>query len=184
MKNFLILFIVLAAFVQDAWAEPSESAHFLMNELASLMDLGIYKLEKDIRRLQKDLLVNHTAPFDVSVNYRWDENEITIQLTYGYEGNPPKKIIQIGIKKVFQQLKGFLGVSEKGQVYHKRGFSKVSDYFSHEGYLIKNRPKNLEKEIDRMIELKVIYSIQNFSRIFECKNMLAGSSIDKIVCAE
>lgn len=184
MKKLIAISTFLMLFAQTVWAEPTESAHFLMNEPVSLMDLGIYRLEKDIKGLQKDLVVNHTAPFDVSVNYRWDENEITIQLTYGYEGNPPKKIIQIGIKKVFQQLKGFLGVSEKGQVYHKRGFSKVSDYFSHEGYVIKNRPKDLEKEIDRMIELKVIYSIQNFSRIFECKNMLVGSSIDKIVCSE
>ena len=51
MKNFLILFIVLAAFVQDVWAEPTESAHFLMNEPVSLMDLGIYKLEKKLNPL-------------------------------------------------------------------------------------------------------------------------------------
>jgi len=184
LKIFALIFIFLMLFVQPVRAEPNESAHFLMNEPASLMDLGIYKLEKDILGLQKHLVVNRTTPFDVSVNYNWDENRITIQLTYGYEGNPSKKIIKNGIKNVFQQIKGFLGVNEKGQVYHKRGFSKASDYFSHEGYLIKDRPKDLEKKIDQIVELKVVYSVQNFSRIFQCKNMLVGRRIDEIVCSD
>jgi hypothetical protein len=182
MKKRFTVLIFLLLYAQTAQAEPSPTTHFLMNEPASLLDLGIYKLEKDIKGLQKDLVVNHTTPFDISVDYNWDENRIAIQMTYGYEGNPPKKIIRIGIKKVFQRLKGFLGVDPQGKVYHKRGFSKVSDYFSHEGYVIKNRPKDLEKEIDQIVELKVIYSVQNFSRLSECKNMLVGRRVSEIVC--
>ena len=100
-----------------------------MNEPVSLLDFGIYKLEKDIKEYQKDLEINYTAPFDASVDYNWDENTIVIQLTYGYEGNPPQKIIRAGIKKVFQLVKSFFGVNTKGEVYHKRGFSKVSESF-------------------------------------------------------
>ena len=184
MKKLFGVLLLLLIFVQNSAAEPTPSAHFLMNEPVSLMDLGIYKLEKDIKGLQDKLTVNHTAPFNVSVDYNWDENKIAIQLTYGYEGNPPKKIIQNGIKKVFQVVKGFLGVNAQGKVYHKSGFSKVSEYFSHEGYVIKDRPKYIEKEIDQIVELKVIYSIQNFSRIFECKNMLVGRAFNEIVCTD
>ena len=184
MRNFLVLFIVLAAFVQDAGAEPTESANFLMNEPVSLLDFGIYKLEKDLKGLGKDLAINYSTPFDISVRYDWEKNKIVIQFTYGYERNPPPKTILIGVQKVLKQIKGFLGVDPKGKVYHKRGFSKVADYFSHQGYLTQNRPKELEKEIDQMIELSVIYSIQNFSRIFECRHMLTDSRIDKVVCTE
>ena len=42
----------------------------------------------------------------------------------------------------------------------------------------------LENEIDRMIEICVIYSIQNFTRIFQCRHRLTGSNIDKAVCTE
>ncbi len=184
MKALYIMIFFLLGWVHPVQAEPNPSARFLMNEPVSLLDFGIYKLEKDIKGLQKDLTIHYTDPFDISVDYKWDENRIVIQLTYGYEGNPPRKTLQVGIKNVFRLVKSFLGVNPKGEVYHKRGNSKVADYFSHKGYIVKNRPKVLEKEIDKMIEVRVTYSVQNYSRIFECKNMLVGSSIDELVCTD
>ena len=184
MKNVLIPLILLAALVQVAGAEPDGSAKFLMDAPVSLLDFGIYKLEKDLKGLKKDLAVQRAFPFNIAVNYDWEKNNIVIQLTYGYEGNPPPKTIRNGVRNVLKHIRGFLGVDPKGKVYHKRGFSKAADYFSHQGYIIKNRPPALEKNIDQMIALSVIYSVQNFSRIFECRQMLTGSQVDKVGCTE
>ena len=184
MKNVLVLFLFLTALASDAGADPDESAKFLMNEPVSLLDLGVYKLEKDLKGFRKDLSVHHALPFDIAVNYDWGVNKIVIQLTYGYEGNPPPKTIRNGVRNVFKKIRSFLGVDPEGKVYHKRGFSKAADYFSHQGYVMKNRPPALEKNIDRMTEFKAIFSVQNFSRIFECRQMLTGSRVGDAACQE
>jgi len=184
MKKLLVLFMLFTALAPDAGAEPNEAAKFLINEPVSLLDFGIYRLEKDLNGLKRNLAVHHALPFDITVNYDWEKNKIIIQLTYGFEGNPPPKTIRNGVRNVLKQIRGFLGVDSKGKVYHKRGFSKAADYFSHEGYLIKNRPAALEQHIDQMTVLSVIYSVQNYSRIFECRQTLTASRVDQTVCSE
>lgn len=180
----MILFVLLFVLVQGAAAEPNQSVKFLMNQPVSLLDFGIYRLEKDLKKIKKELALYHALPFDIAVNYDWENNKILIRLTYGYERNPPRKTIQKGVRHVIKQIRGFLGVDPKGKVFHKRGFSKAADYFSHQGYIIQNRPEALEKDIDEMIVLNVVYSVQNFSRIFECRQALTDSRAGKVSCKE
>jgi hypothetical protein len=118
------------------------------------------------------------------VDYDWDENKITIVLSYGDPGNPPVKEIKSEMKSVVAALKKNFGVAPTGEPFQKGGFSSVGDHFTHRGYSKKNMPQNLKREIDNMVEIKIIFYVQNYSRYFECRNRLVGSSSETITCTD
>jgi hypothetical protein len=184
MKYFIIIVCLLAASVQSLWAEPNETSTFLINDPISLLDFGMYKLENDIKSYRDDLPIKHQPPYSVFVDYDWDENKIFIVLSYGTPGNPLIKEIKNEIKKVLIILKRNFGVGPKGEPFQKGGFSSISDYFSHRGYTKKNIPQTFKKDIDQLMVFKVVYYVQNYSRYFECRNMLVGNSIDDIQCTD
>jgi len=81
-------------------------------------------------------------------------------------------------------LKKKFGIAATGEPFQKGGFSSIADYFSHRGYSKKNMPQNLRPEIDKLVEIKIIFYVQNYSRYFECRNRLAGSSSEDITCTD
>jgi len=172
--------IGLVALAQIAQAEPGQSAKFLMNEPTSLLDFGIYKLENHIRSYKDTLRIKHQPPDSVFVDYNWDKNRIIIGLSYGEAGKPRIEEIKNEIQAAINALKGRYGVGADGKLLHKGLYSGISEYFSHKGYQSKGRPEGLEKEIDQMVELKVVYHIQNYSRYFECSSMFLG---DELICS-
>ena len=175
---------LLAAFVPQAQAEPNESANFLINDSVSLLDFGIYKLENEIKGFRNDLTIRFQPPHSSFVDYDWDENKIVIVLSYGDPGNPPIKEIKSEIKVVVAALKKKFGVGPTGEPFQKGGFSSIGDYFSHRGYTKKNMPQNLRREIDNLVEIKIIFYVQNYSRYFECRNRLTGNSSGKNTCTD
>lgn len=184
MKIFLIIVCLLAASVQGLQAEPNETSTFLINDPISVLDFGMYKLEKDINAYRNDLPIKHQPPHSVFVDYDWDENKIFIVLSYGEPGNTPITEIKTEIKKILTVLKRNFGVNIKGEPFQKNGFSTIAEYFSHRGYTKKNIPQNFKKDIDQMVVFKVVYYVQNYSRYFECRNMLVGNSIEGIQCTD
>lgn len=184
MKNAVMAVCLLAAFVPQSQAEPNESANFLINDSVSLLDFGIYKLENEIKEFRNDLTIRFQPPHSSFVDYDWDENKITIVLSYGDPGNPPVKEIKSEIVSVVAALKKNFGVGPTGEPFQKGGFSRVGDYFSHRGYTKKNMPQHLKRDIDNMVEIKIIFYVQNYSRFFECRNRLVGSSSEKITCTD
>jgi hypothetical protein len=105
-------------------------------------------------------------------------------LSYGDPANPPVKEIKSGIKTVVAALKKKFGIAATGEPFQKGGFSSIADYFAHRGYSKKNMPQNLRSEIDKLVEIKIIFYVQNYSRYFECRNRLAGSSSEDITCTD
>lgn len=170
--------------VQNAHADPNTTAQFLMNDPVSLLDFGIYRLENEIKIHRDTLVIKHKPPHTVFVDYNWEENKIEIKLAYGDVSNPPMAEIKKEIITILGALKKILGVSPTGKAYHKDGFSNVPEYFSHKGYISQNRPQNVEKEIDQLVEFKVVYYVQNYSRYFECKNSLISDSAKGLTCSD
>ena len=180
--QIIIVVSLLAAIVTQARAAPNASAHFLINDSVSLLDFGIYKLENEIKRFRDDLTVRFQPPYSSFVDYDWDENKMTIVLSYGDPGNPPIKDMKNDIKAVLAALKKNFGIGPTGEPFQKGGFSNIGDYFVHRNYTKKNMPQNLRRDIDNMIEIKIIFYVQNYSRYFECRNRLVGKSSDEITC--
>ena len=184
MKIAILTVCLLAAGLQQVQAEPNESAKFLIHDAVSLMDFGIYKLENDIKGLRDDLTIRFQPPHSSFVDYDWDANKIVIVLSYGDPGNPPIKELKTEIRSVVATLKKNFGIAPTGEPFQAGGFSSVGDYFSHRGYTKKNTPPNLRREIDHLVEIKIIFYVQNYSRYFECRNRLVGSSIEETRCTD
>ena len=183
MKIAIMIGCLLAACLQQVRAEPNESAKFLINDAVSLMDFGIYKLETDIKGLRNDLTIRFQPPHSSFVDYDWDANKIVIVLSYGDPGNPPIKELKTEITSVVAALKKNFGVAPTGEPFQAGGFSSMGDYFSHRGYTKKNMPPNLRRDIDHLVEIKIIFYVQNYSRYFECRNRLVGNSSEEISCS-
>jgi hypothetical protein len=183
MKKIINSVLLLMLLVPNAYADPNTTAQFLMDDPVSLLDFGVYKLENEIKVHRKALVIKRQPPHTVFVDYNWEENKIEIKLAYGDVGNPPIAEIKREIITILGTLKKILGVSPAGKAYHKDGFSSVPEYFSHKGYISKNKPKNVEKEIDQLVEFKVVYYVQNYSRYFECKNSLISDSAKELTCS-
>lgn len=182
MKIAAIIVCLLAVWVSQARTEPNESANFLINDSVSLLDFGLYKLENEIKRVQNDLTIRFQPPHSSFADYDWDENKIVIVLSYGDPGNPPVKEIKAEMKLIVAALKKNFGIAQTGEPFQKGGYGSVGDYFSHRGYTKKNMPQNLRREIEKLVEIKVVFYVQNYSRYFECRNRLVGSSSDEITC--
>lgn len=184
MKKSILPVLLLLLWIQNVFADPNKTAQFLMNDPISLLDFGSYKLENEIKVHRNSLVIKHNPPHTVFVDYNWEENKIEIKLSYGDVGNPPKAEIKKEIIAIVGALKKILGVTPAGKTYHKDGFSSVPEFFSHKGYISKDRPKDVEKEIDLLVEFKVVYYVQNYSRYFECRNPLMSDSAKGLICSD
>ncbi|MEW6671311.1 MAG: hypothetical protein AB1427_06380 [Thermodesulfobacteriota bacterium] len=184
MKILILIVSLLAAGATPSLAEPDEGASFLINDSVSMLDFGIYKLENEIRAIRNDLTIRFEPPYSAFVDYDWDKNKIMIVLSYGDPGDPPVKEIKSEITTVVAALKKKFGVTPAGDPFEKGGFSSIGDYFSHRGYTRKNTPRNLRRDIDKLVEIKILFYVQNYSRYFECRNRLVGSSSENIICTD
>lgn len=184
LRKMFFLTVLLLGLTTRLAAEPNETARFLMNDPITLMDFGMYRLEKDIRAFQEKLAIKQQKPHTVLVDYFWDDNRIKIILSYGDTLNPPKMEIEAEIRRVVARLKEKFGIDTSGNVRGVGGYSAVAEYFSHRSFVSQGRPTGIEKEIDKMVEIKVVYYVQNYTRYFECRNLLVGSPVDGMMCSD
>jgi len=182
LKKAIVLLLLLAGLAAPVWAEPDETSGFLINDSVSMLDFGLYRLENAVNALRQELFIKFEPPYSSFVDYSWDENRIVIVLSYGNPGNPPIKEIKADIKTVVAALKKKFGVKPNGQPLQQGGSSTVADFFVHKGFNRKSMPPDMRQKIDRLVEIKVVFYVQNYSRYFECRNRLVGDSSDKIVC--
>ena len=74
--SILSLLVLMTINGRQLRAEPGPVGTWLMNEPASLWDLGMLRLEEYISEMKEThLQVNYTE----DINYDWDENRIMIQ---------------------------------------------------------------------------------------------------------
>ena len=62
--------VLLIGLASKAWAEPSSEIKFLMDRPVSMLDWGMFKLERQLG----------IADIDASVSYFWEENEVRISI--------------------------------------------------------------------------------------------------------
>ncbi|MEE9117701.1 MAG: hypothetical protein V3U02_03765 [Calditrichia bacterium] len=143
-------------------AEPTPTVSYLMNEPASMLDLGLMRLERLMNEMNLDLSVDNNIPSDMSASYDLDSNKIVIIITYNtyikHDKNPPKDIK----KSVTSMVNNF-----------KLIFASIGPFFKHTGYTIKNEPENLLEEIDKITEIKVVF----WGTSIQCISPLKGNEI-------
>lgn len=130
MKKFLLIIIFLFICL-IGFSEPSEGINWLLNEPVSMMDLGCYKLEREIKEAIKtsDTLKNIKISF---VNFNYSRGKIEIVL-----------ICEIKSKQDVEDIiKSLLS-----------GGPISSTLFYHYQYSKTKEPNNLDEEIYKNTEI-------------------------------
>jgi len=170
----VITFLILAN-PQIICAEPSETIKYLINEPASLFDLGLYRLNKELLKVSIGCTAKD-APLvrSISAEYNWELNRIEINIRYIYGA---KKLPQ-NLKKIItydiNQQKNYLNIdSSTGKPFGQQSYLKK--YFTHLGYKNKDMPKDLGKKLDHITVFIVkVYGLEAYGP--EPKEELVGWS--------
>jgi hypothetical protein len=180
----LIIVFILFIVVGISKAEPTPTISYLMKTPVSMLDFGIFKLEKELDewadRIFGDARIVNNRPL-TKVEYLYSSNRIKIKLSYTFTGEKAEKDIQkVDVKseiiRVLKRLK-FLkfGLSLKTQKPVKDYCSTIDRFFSHQGYVLKNEPKNLGKELDQIT--KIYVELWNGKDWVKCKSPLIGNKV-------
>ncbi len=150
-------------------AEPGPTARWLMDEPATMMDLGTSKLEA--------VLLNRMKVASVSVAYDWDANRIRITYVETVNGENAANKKQMCAKRV-RILRQFLGINSRtGKAVLPNSTSNLARYFGHSGFAPSNMPKNLWQRLDQITEFKVVIASHPGEKDLRCQAPLLGTKI-------
>lgn len=142
--------------VSATCADPGPVVQWLMNEPASLFDIGIWKLDLELERISE---IELEWAMSAYADYDWARNRITIKARvskFQSRGEDPIKQLKRGCRSWMEHLR-----SNGGVLIYSSGYipdsksSKYSDYFAHFGYNNENQPKDYRQKLDEIIELRV-----------------------------
>lgn len=141
MRSCLIVVtIVLAA--NAAGAGPDNITSYLMNKQASMMDLGMLRLQIDLGEKG-------------SVAYDWDSDKIQVgKFTfYVSEGEADS---EKHCSNWFSEMRGNAGiVATSGKPFMNQSFWATK--FAHSGWVDNSNPDNLYAELDKKFSLQCIH---------------------------
>jgi hypothetical protein len=147
MKRILLAALVVLVVSGGAKADPGPVVQWLMNEPASLFDLGMYRLEKDTER-KKIPIFGTSSDIMHYASYDWNKNRIKV----GYVAYviPFTKIL---CKKYLNSARSTLGFVLGGEAV--AGASISAKFFQHNGYHKKSQPNKHMNKLDQIITVTV-----------------------------
>lgn len=178
-KCILIVIFFLFIAVGISKAEPTPTVLYLMKTPVSMLDYGIYRLDRFLKDESKKLINAKDEP-DIEVNYNYDSNRIEIRFSYliqtelSKDYNIKEEITWL-IRKIKESYFGYDHKTGKPSENRKPGGSVIRRFFSHQGYEFKSKPKNLVEELEKITEIYVHVNYQD--RLTKGKSPLIGNEI-------
>lgn len=138
----ILWFCIFAICGQPIFSGPDETTNFLMDEPASLMDLGILRLNLALQ--------NNAAGY---VSYSWDENRIKIAAPYQNVNGPyaTEDAAEEACSKWVTELRRLLGIDPTTGKPFWGQTSLAADFFRHQGFRRMNAPETLYTDVDKLI---------------------------------
>src|SRR3972149_9288044 len=171
IRILIVILIFMCSSYKPVLAEPTPSMSYLMNEPASLFDLGMFKLNKHLKDGWSD---DVTVPQAV---YDFHEDRILIGFM------PFKEIFKIDKGKeycrdIIGRIKILLLVDFRtGETHFPNGMTLKDIFFSHEGFHEKkNEPKNLGSDLAKIIDVGVSVPIEK-GKMLPCRSPLLSKEI-------
>lgn len=129
---FTALFFLTSAGM--VFADPGPATQYLMNEPASLMDLGILRLQRDFSR---PWVTATGDKFGVSANFEYKNDKIELIATLATK-HLKESEIKASCQDIFAQVKQAVGVNPAtGKPVEGEKHSLLGPYyFSHGGYFV------------------------------------------------
>jgi hypothetical protein len=144
-KLIIITALLMCLQVINVNAEPSKKTRYLINEPVSMLDFGIYRLNKRISSYKNSLEINGKLTSAIW-SYNYNDDRLNLHISYHLEKENKEKIKQ----KIKQTVKYI-----KNVIYPSHIKSYISHYFMHEGYTSKNKPDNLYEHIDNIAYINI-----------------------------
>ena len=163
-KRFLLagLMLLTGGF---ALSEPSSHVRYLINEPATLLDLGLFQLKYD--------LADFAQGSTTSTSYDFQANRILIEVQE-HAGRATASEAKARCAELLNGLRARLGVLN-GKPILKDGSALVG-YFSHAGYVTDKEPAQLARHLDTITELHVITSVNGGGSV-ECQAPLVSTTV-------
>ena len=189
MKSFIFLVFVFIPSV--CFSAPDKYTQYLMNEPVSLHDFAIFSTNLDLEDLftDEDFIIigfetikYNKYPQMVWIDYDYDNDSyivfVNIFILNLVKHTKPKDIAEYFIDRVRANL-GYIITKDKKSYYPILGHSTLSSYMGHWGYTKKSEIKDLKKNIDKKISIKLTLNID--SREIICKTTPTDI---KVYCSE
>ena len=146
------------------FANPNNTFQTLMNESVSILDFGLYKLEKFLDQHATSTMQKDKLKLFSSCSFNWDENKLEIVRTLflEYKVEDLKK----ECKLLLNSTKELMNVSNNALLLQN---------FQHVGYTNKNMKNVKDNEIINRTEVQI--TIASLGEIIRCKSMLNENDI-------
>ena len=162
-KNKFLLLLLLITWPCVSMSEPSPEISNLMKDPISMLDFGIYKIDKLLRSELK--LPSKTY---LTVSYNWDKNLIDVQIynaAYKPLVQPSENTYKRKCDNLISDIKIELGYNPHtgksiftDEQEHAQ-LSVIPEYFSHSGFYRKSSKEGW-KEVEKIIKITAKLKIQ------------------------
>ncbi len=175
------------AAVTSARAEPGPVGQWLMNEPASLFDIGMIRLKMEAKTWElQDFAYNtemkeaYGQPPGYIAGYDWDENRIVVQGWLGIKSEE-RPDAELACKKVLSLISDRAGVVPDTGKFSLSDMtnSVFADYFSHIGYEVKDAPEDYKSRLDQifLIKANILLVGEYPKQFFACSRRLLSNKI-------
>jgi hypothetical protein len=172
-KNIILFLAILLSFAVISHAEQTKTIKYLVNEPLTLLDLGLYRLNR---------LVNEDPYGRTNVTFDWENNKIIIHITILEsfvnirKNMKHKKEAYAFASRMINSLRTKLGVnSETGEI--NSGNTRLENCFRPvHGGKNKNEPESLKEDLFDMVEISVTFQGGNVT--IQGKAPLKGTGIN------
>ena len=164
MKKFLLSILVLLLLSTSAYAEPTDSIKYFMNEPVSMFDFGMYQLEKDVDIYIREIYITSIMPmFKLGkltilsyVHYYLDINRIEIRILLNDANKKlTKEDYKIISNKYISLIRLHYGILD-GNIIESIDGRYLSGLFMHRGYKKVNENNNIYIELNNITNIIII----------------------------
>lgn len=187
MKKGIILLFISLLCANVVYAEPTPTIKYLMNEKASLFDIGIIRLEmrfdsfcKSESEYFKSIVPDLSPQYSPAstVLYDWDGNRIIMCMTIFLSSQISFDKLQACSKLIFNLIRTDMGVNyDKGTDLAPNLTPPVVEMFSHQGYQQINAPHILLNELKNIIDITLQFVVMPNKPFYTCKGKLYGTEL-------
>ena len=159
-------------------ADPGPVVNWLMDEPASLFDVGMSRLEREIER--KFEIRDRQREVTSSVHYNWDRNRIYIWANIFWLQKPKEDQMtkfKDDCKSMIGDLRQVGGINRKTGGYNVTP-SVYSWSFQHFGYQTTSAPEDFQTRLDKIITLGVLVAAMDFTEPrVQCRGPLVSNKV-------
>ena len=182
MRAIIVICVVLLA-ASPAAAEPGPIGNWLMSQPLTLWDKGMMAMREDAREAAKAVAAEKGTTHWITVAYDWKDNEIEVSFSvWGFGGELSHQHCNQTRRAFIFGLIGYRTDLDENEISRGRATGQIRTWFSHIGFVRKNRDKDLEKKLARIIFVKTalyrspkLTTVSSFKPSIECRARLTVS---------